>query len=169
MLICRYTNVLEIYAKIEEEGVVVGGVIVVVEEVRRGNLIADFSINLIVFSTATELEAHVVTLGTVIGCLFVTILDFPLRTDGIGEVRSYERKDGNMLVGLEAVLDNQGNFEVVMSNLDISFLGTTLGIVKTRLEKYRSRAGETESDDTGKRPTETSPLSEAMVPPKRTP
>ena len=128
---------LEIYTEVEEEGVVVGGVIVVVEEVRRGKLIADLSINLIIFSTATELETHVVAFGTVT-YIIAPILDFPLRTDGIGEIGAYEGKDGDMLVGLETVLDDQGNFEVIVSNIVISLLGTTLGIVKTRLEEYRS-------------------------------
>jgi hypothetical protein len=121
---------LEIYTEVEEEGVVVGGVIVVVEEVRRGKLIAYFSINLIIFSTATEFETHVVAFGTVT-YIIAPILDFPLRTDGIGEVGSYEGKDSNVLVGLKAILDDQGNFEVVVGNFDIPFLGTTLGIVKT--------------------------------------
>ena len=134
---CRYANVLEIYAEVEEEGVVVGGVIFVVEEVRRGNLIAYFSINLVVFSTTTELETHVVAVGTVF-YIIAPILDFPLRTNSIGEIGSYEGKDGDMLVGLETVLDDQGNFEVIVSNIVISLLGTTLGIVKTRLEEYRN-------------------------------
>ena len=128
---------LEIYAEVEEEGVVVGGVIVVVKEVRCGNLIAYFSINLIVFSTTTELEAHVVAFGTVT-YIIAPILDFPLRADSIGEVGSDEGKDGDMFVGLETILDYKGDFKVVMGNFDIPFLGTTLGIVKTRLEEYRS-------------------------------
>ena len=126
-----------------------GGEIIVVKEVRHAKLISDFSINLVVFSTATQFKAHVVAVGTVF-YFIAPILDFPLRTDGIGEVRSYEGKNGDMFVSLEAVFDDQGNFEVVVGNIDVSFLGTALSVINTGLEEHGSRTGEAKSDDTGK-------------------
>ena len=126
-----------------------GGEIIVVKEVRHTKLISDFSINLVVFSTATQFKAHVVAVGTVF-YFIAPILDFPLRTDGIGEVRSYEGKNGDMFVSLEAVFDDQGNFEVVVGNIDVSFLGTALGVINTGLEEHGCGTRETESDDTGK-------------------
>ena len=53
-------NLLEVYTKIDEESIVMGAYIIVIDEVCDSELVADFSIELVVLSTAAQLEAHVV-------------------------------------------------------------------------------------------------------------
>ena len=68
-----------------------------IKDVGDSDLIADFSIDLVILGTATQLEAHVPAVHARISRNFDTlVLDLLVGTSGIGEIRTDERQDGDL-------------------------------------------------------------------------
>ena len=65
----------------------------------------------------------------------VTMNNLCLTIECIGEKRTQERKDGNVVRSLNTILDQEGYFKVVITYV----LCATLCVVKTRLQEYGRR------------------------------
>lgn len=140
---------LEVDAEVQEQGVVVAGEVVVVNEVGDAKLIAQFQVELVVLSTAAQLEAHVVAVRAELVWIHTLTLVLVVGADSVGKVRTDEGQKGDVVGNLDAVLDQDGNLKVVVRDFHIAFLGTALGVVETRLEEYRRRLREVQADDAG--------------------
>ena len=87
--------------------------VITVHEIGHTKLVTDFSIDLVKLSTTTQLEAHVVAVRAELVRRRRLTLVLILRAYSIGEIRSEERQQGNLIGSLKTILHQNGNLKVV--------------------------------------------------------
>ena len=104
---------------------------VVVKHVGDTKLITDFSIELVVFGTASKLESHIPTVHSRETLADIRSFILLVSTDSISEIGADERKNSNIVCCFHAILHDYRELEVIVSNFIIVILATSLCIIDT--------------------------------------
>ena len=110
-----------------------------VGDVGDAKLIAQLSIELVVLSSATQLDAHVGTLELVIaeGVDLAGAAGLPLATEeAIAEGGANEGQKGDVVVEWYAILNQDGQLQIVQADAVFVLAGSVACVVKSTLKEY---------------------------------
>ena len=122
----------EVHTEVQEQSIVVTGNGVGIPDIGNTELITKLKIQLVVLSTATQFETHVVAIDAVNAFILQgNILHFLIGAHCVCKIRSDKGQQSNLIGCLETIFHNEGDFKVVMCNFIITVLCTTLCVIKT--------------------------------------
>ena len=128
----------EVHTEVQEQSIVVASNGVGIPDIGDTELITKFKIQLVVLSTATQFEAHVVTIYTIYTRNYIAIFIFNfwtciflVGTYSVSEIRPNKGQKCNLIGSLETIFHDKGNFKVIVGDVKQIILCTTLRIIKT--------------------------------------